>query len=382
MKILYTLDSGQPGGMEYHTLDLVKGMISKGHQVYVWCQEGPLAEMFKKTGAFVRTKSLAFDIDPTYIVQLLNFVKQESIDVIHAHELRAVTNSVLGGKLGGAQALVTHIHTPLSHWPISSKKKKIYTYFYSKLINLFASREIALTSTIKKIKLSEGIKENQLAVIPNAFQTEKFDLNKYDKNASKEEMSIKYGFPKEKFIFGNTSRLSENKGTHEILYAYKNLLDTNRISTEDTHLLFAGKGEQLDNAKSLAESLNIAENVTFTGTFPDEDHVKLYNSIDAFVFATHSEGFGLVLVEAMALQIPVICSDLPVLHDVGRDFVFDYFENDVESLAAAMTDLYENFSEAQELALKAKDFVRSEYSMKSFIENYENLYSGLLKESV
>lgn len=380
MKILYTLDSGQPGGMEYHTLDLVNGMIQHGHKVIVLCNKGPLAEMFKKTGATVYTTSLIFDIDPLYFFKIINLIKQEKVDVLHAHELRAVINSIIAGKLAGVKVLVTHIHTPLSHWPLSSKKRGLYTAFYSKIINVAATCEVALTPTIKKVKLLEGIRSDKIVVIPNGFKAKKFDVSAYDKEANKKEMSQKYGFPLNRFIFGNTSRLSANKGTDQILSAYKMLLDNKQLDSKQTHLLLAGKGEMLGQAKKLCKSLGLDEFVTFTGTFPDEDHVKLYNSIDGFVFATESEGFGLVLVEAMALNIPIICSDIEVLRDVGARYVFEYFSNNPKSIAASMLKLYKDYDNALKLSDNARNFVLKTYSMEKFITNYEELYKNLLKD--
>ena len=51
MRILYTINSGKRGGAEKHILDLVEGMYNRGHEVYVWCPEGPMVEDFRKAGA-------------------------------------------------------------------------------------------------------------------------------------------------------------------------------------------------------------------------------------------------------------------------------------------------------------------------------------------
>jgi hypothetical protein len=53
MKILYTLNSGNPGGMEQHVLDLVKGMVKNGQEVHVWCKEGEISKWFASAGAHV-----------------------------------------------------------------------------------------------------------------------------------------------------------------------------------------------------------------------------------------------------------------------------------------------------------------------------------------
>ena len=66
MKILYVLNSGNPGGMEQHVLDLVTGMVAAGHQVFVWCAEGDIVKWYQTAGAEVEVHSINFEIDPQY----------------------------------------------------------------------------------------------------------------------------------------------------------------------------------------------------------------------------------------------------------------------------------------------------------------------------
>ncbi len=382
MKILYTLNSGQPGGMEYHTLDLAKGMVSRGHDVYVWCMSGPLADWFEQAGAKVTRIEVAvkfgIDIDPLYIIKLVKFLKKNQIEIIHSHELRAVANSLIAGFIVGTRIRISHIHTPLSMWPVSNLKKKIYTFCYSFAVRFLATKEVALTESIKHTKVCEGIPAQKLVVVPNGFQSTKFDPTKYDKNLHRSEMSQKYRFPTDAFVFGNLSRLSQNKGTDLLINAFDLLLKQHPDLSDRVYLLLAGKGELQEEVLAQIHRLKLENNVCVTGTFPDEDHVKLYNSLDVYVFPTLSEGFGLVLIEALAMKIPVVCSDLPVLKEVGRDFVFEYFQTgSVEAIHNSMLNIYNDYQKAFQKVQTGRDFVLAEYSMEKFITNYENLYKTL-----
>lgn len=392
MKILQTLNSSQPGGMEYHTYDLVKGLIKDGHEVHVWCIGDPIAQWFKDAGAITTNNEVkvtfGLDIDPAYIVKLYKYIKQNKIDIVHCHGLRANANTLIAATLANVTYLssknkivkVSHIHTPFDDWPISPLKKFIYKNSYGIATSLLTHTEIALTNHIKQLKQKWGVPIDKLEVIPNGFDQEIFDPKKYNKSLHKEEMSQKYGFPENKFIFGNTSRLSVNKGTDLLLKAFAKLLNEDGKSTgQNTHLLLAGKGEEIEMVNNQIEDLNLQDHVTLTGTFPDEDRVKLYNSLDAFVFPSHSEGFGLVLIEAMAMNIPTVAADLPVLQEVGDKYVYRYFDRyNSDSIYEAMVDLRNNYEDAVELSAYAKEYVNNLYTIESFIDNYENLYSRLL----
>ena len=243
---------------------------------------------------------------------------------------------------------------------------------------MFSTREIALTQSIKQVKICEGIPEKKLEVIPNGFQSDKFNPANYDKRIHISEMSQKYLFPKDKFIYGNLSRLSLNKGTNLLIHAFEKLLKQNSYLVDKVYLLLAGKGEMQEEVLSLIHKLKLENNICVTGTFPEEDHIKLYNSIDAYVFPTLNEGFGLVLIEAMAMKIPVICSDLEVLKEVGRDYVFEYFQTgSVEGIYNSMLNIYNDYQKAYQKVQAGRDFVSSEYSMEKFITNYESLYKTL-----
>lgn len=382
MNILYTLNSGKPGGMEQHTLDLVHGMVKKKHNVYVWCNEGEIYQWFVDAGAKTYKKQVnvtfGIDIDIKYIWDLVKFLKQNKIDVIHSHELRAVANSLIAGFLARTKVRISHIHTPFSEWPISKQKKLLYTKCYSIAIAFFATKEVAITQSRYEVKVKEGINKNKLVVIPNGINTKKFQITNNEKTKYKNEIIKKYQIPQNKFYFGNVSRYTQEKGHAVLIKAYKKFLS--KTKDTNTHLILAGGGELENQLKDLAKSLNIFDRITFTGRFSQQDHLKIFCTFDAFIFPSLAEGFGLVLAEAMAAKLPVICSNLEVLHEVGDDCVFSYFEeeNDLE-LSNKMIDLYNKKDQLDNYIEKGYQRVNNLYSLEIFVQNYLDLYIQLLK---
>src|SRR3989339_281181 len=99
MRILYLVNSGQPGGVEQYILDLVKGLGSGDNKVFTWCAQGPIVRWYKDAGAAVSVKKINFDIDPFYIIDLVTFLKTNKIDVVHANELKVGINAMIATKL-------------------------------------------------------------------------------------------------------------------------------------------------------------------------------------------------------------------------------------------------------------------------------------------
>jgi glycosyltransferase involved in cell wall biosynthesis len=87
----------------------------------------------------------------------------------------------------------------------------------------------------------------------------------------------------------------------------------------DLAYVVAGEGVDRKRLEAKAEALGISRHVVFTGYVPEEDKPDLYRLADAFVLAGRGEGFGIVLLEAMASGVPVLGSTLDATREVLKD---------------------------------------------------------------
>lgn len=381
MNILYVINSGNPGGLEQHMLDLVRGMVARGNSVHMWCASGEIVDWYKQAGAKVTQRSIHGELDFSYIFSLKKYIKENNITVVHTGELKAGINALIAAVLAGVPVKITHIHTPMSEWPAENTLKKFYRKleisFYSFLVNNFATYEIALTESRKAIKIKEWIKENKLKVIPNALDTSRLDFNADTRLQFRKELCAKYQIPDDAVIFGNISRLTVEKG-HEILVnAFALFLKNNSIQAKNSYLFLAGGGTLEGHLRKLTQELGIESNVKISGVFDAKDWAKYYSLFDVYVFPSLAEGFGLVLIEGMYMGIPVICSDLPVLKEVACDTV-TYFKTgdsrDLEtklSAVAVQNNVIDRWKDTP-----AKSRVMEKYSMEVFILSYQQLYEG------
>lgn len=382
MKILYTINSAKRGGAENHLLDLVEGFYNRGHDVYVWCPKGEMSEQYSIVGAEVTEITIDSDIDFPYIFKLAEYLRKEKIDIVHAHELKAVGNTLFAAALARTKVRVTHTHTPISEWQIPNWKKFLnMKLFNSPAVNILSTREIALTPSRKVVKVDEGIKEPKLEIIPNGLKTKDFDIEPAAKVEYNSAIRQRYGILPDDFVFGNLGRLTKEKGTDVLLEAFALLLKNTKVDATHTKLLIAGGGDLEDTLKERSFELGISDNVVFTGRFDEEDKIKLYSTFDSFIFPSLAEGFGIVLIEAMAMGLPTIASDLEVLQEVGGSTVI-FFETSVASdLAQKMYNLYSKRDRLDNLKIECKRRVEELYTFEMFIDKYESLYLDLLENS-
>ena len=110
----------------------------------------------------------------------------------------------------------------------------------------------------------------------------------------------KYGVESDSYVFGFIGRLSKDKGNNELIQAFKDICDGKNMT-----LLLVGPDEgTLD--KELSEWAHQSKQVVFTGGVPHDDMPKHLAAMDVLVHPTYREGFGMVLQEAMAMEVSII----------------------------------------------------------------------------
>lgn len=179
--------------------------------------------------------------------------------------------------------------------------------------------------------------------------------------------------PKDSFVIGNVGRLHRDKDQTTLIKGFAKAfphLPRNCI------LVIMGKGPLEADLKELADQLGISDAVVFTGNVPDAK--RYFKAFNIFTLTSDHEPFGMVLLEAMAANLPIICSDsgggAEVVKGIGDLFPL----SDVEILATLMiknanrqlsTDKiqYKLITQFTDDAVKAK-FWNIEY-IRKIIEN-------------
>lgn len=203
---------------------------------------------------------------------------------------------------------------------------------------------------------------NEWTCIPNMVQDEFFrEIKRSSKNKT--------------FKFINVAYVDSNKNQKIILHAFKN-----EFNGEDcVRLIIGGDGPGLEKLKDIARTLNILNKVEFTGTLSREQVRKKMGASDAFVLSSHHETFGVVVIEALAIGLPVIATKCGGPESIVRkeDGILVPVD-DVESLGKAMRKIYEDSNTYNKE--KIRESCRERFSEKvvadKLIKIYGNVVSG------
>jgi glycosyltransferase involved in cell wall biosynthesis len=181
-----------------------------------------------------------------------------------------------------------------------------------------------------------GTDKEKITIIPNGV-----DIKKFNPSNQSEEIRNKYGHD----ILLFSGLMVPRKNVPVLLKAMPQVIK----EFPDVHLLLTGEGYALDDYKILSKSLGIQNNVDFLGYIDDEYLTKLYATSDIFVFPSALEGFGQVLLEAMASGTPVICTDKPPMSKIIGNGGITFKLNDSKDLAEKIIELLMNRDELKKL---------------------------------
>ena len=107
--------------------------------------------------------------------------------------------------------------------------------------------------------------------------------------------------------------------------------------------------------KSMIEQYGLIDRIFFLGTVPHESVLTLLESSDIFLFASLCENMPNTLIEAMSLQLPILCANAGPMPEVLAESALLFRATDPEDLAAELERLLSNKNLRRQLALKAKN---------------------------
>jgi glycosyltransferase involved in cell wall biosynthesis len=149
--------------------------------------------------------------------------------------------------------------------------------------------------------------------------------------ASEDEVRATFELPRGRPVVLNVATKRPHKNQELLLRALP------LMAERDAILVLAGHPEAYDvQLRALADELGITARVRFADRVTDPELEALWKLAAAAAFPTRAEGFGLPVIEALARGVPVACSDIPVLREVGGDYVRPFDPDDPPGAAAAI----------------------------------------------
>lgn len=183
-----------------------------------------------------------------------------------------------------------YLYLPTNHW--------LWMHSYE-----IADRIIAVSEYSADDLVSRGLTRSKIEVVPNGVDTDTYHPGPSSIEFEEWNTVLLYVGP-----------LMERKGLRYLIRAMPDILNDH----PNTGLVLVGGGDN-DSLEQLAERMGVRDNIRFEGFVPEDDLPDYYRAADVFVFPSLLEGFGMVLVEAMASGLPVVSTTATAIPEVVDD---------------------------------------------------------------
>lgn len=311
--------------------------------------------------------------------KLRNILKKEKTGLIHAHTGVGALIGIMAGKAHGDNVpVVCTVHG----WGLRKKEWEIKMDV--KILNL-TDGIIAVSKSVMEMLTGYGVERRLIAVAHNGFEPAKTEILNYPPPRLKQRRFLPHIVGRntkrgeingEAFVVGNVGRLVPDKNQILLLKAFSRF---KRI-VKNAVLVFVGDGEDRKELEELANKLKVSDSVIFTGWRTDA--VSSMERFDVFVLPSVREPFGIVILEAMSLGIPVIGADsggIPEIIRDGRDGLL-FINNDGDSLFDRLFYIYKNKDRRIELGENGRKRAKL-FSWSKTADKIERVYRQVLNET-
>ena len=376
------------GGIARVVNDLSKRLIKDGHEVtVVTYREGdaPYYELDKGVKVY-RVDN--FMIRPNnfidWVMQMnFNMVakaseiiqKEGKFDVIHAHDwLVAYAAKTLKHSFNIPIISTIHATEAGRNSGIRDEQQKYIND--SEWMLTYESTEVIVNSNYMKNELQRlfGLPFEKINVVPNGVNLLSFSGIDRDY-----EFRRRYAMDNEKIILF-MGRLVYEKGVQHLIAAMPKILE----HYHDAKLVIAGKGGMMDELKQEADALGLGAKVYFAGYMNGKDVQKMYKAADISVFPSTYEPFGIVALEAMLAERPVVVSDAGGLNEIvqHKENGMKCYCGNPNSIADSILELLFDQQLCANVVKKAKAKVRNEYNWNKIAQDTHFIYQKAICETM
>ena len=376
------------GGIARVVNDLSKRLIKDGHEVtVVTYREGnaPYYELDKGVKVY-RVDN--FMINPNNFidwVMQLNFkkktktgeiiAKEGKFDVIHAHDW-LVANAAKTLKHSFDIPIVATIHATEAGRNSGIREPNQKYINDTEWMRTYEANEVIVNSNYMQSEVQRlfGLPFEKINVVPNGV-----NLNKFTGMDRDYSFRRKYAMDNEKIILF-MGRLVYEKGVQNLIAAMPKVL----ASYHDAKLVIAGKGGMLDELKAQVDYLGISNKVYFAGYMNGKDVERMYKAADISVFPSTYEPFGIVALEGMLAERPIVVSDAGGLGEIVEHRVtgMKSYCGNPNSIADSILELLFNPELCDNIVKNAKIKVKENYNWQKIAQDTHFTYQKAICETM
>ena len=362
MRVLHVITGINRGGAENHLLDLVRHQRARGFAVTVaYLRECHYwAAALRELGAEVQHLGLRFYGDLRPLVKLRRVIGSGGFDLVHAHLPPAELYARLA--LLGAQALPLLItkHNEERFCALPGHR------LLGRWVGRRAARVITISAAVKRYMAGDGLglDARKLHTVHYGINAAGFDLGRAEAAALRNE----WGIAADALVIGFVGRLVAQKDLGTLIRGMAKFAQ----ESPKARLVIVGTGAVEAEMRALADELQIAGRIVWAG-FRDDIRAVM-GAFDIFALTSIYEGFGLVLLEAMACRCAVVATRVGAIPEVLGEAGVVIAPRSPEALANAFHRLSDG-AVRRPLGEAGRARVLGEFTLEKMCQATDGLYA-------
>lgn len=360
MKVLHIIDSLGLGGAQ----TVVKGIFEyqPDNSIFLFAlRKREITTEIKHTNVKICNSDKKYSLKPLF--ELRDLIKEEKIDILHCHLFRS---QVFGWLLKiiwfKKIKLIFHEHGGI----IEDGFLDLFLELSQNSVNIFIAVSRAMENALIK---NAKIDKLKIRVIYNFVDLKKFNKKNIAWNVQKEKEKI--GVRKNDFVVGSAGRLIERKGWRDFIKAAALLVK----KKSNVRFIIAGDGTQKDEMLQLIEKWGLEDDIIYVGY--KSNMVWFYSILECFVIPSHWEPMGITEIEAQAMIVPVIASNVDGLNEIIKDeengILFEV-KNSLE--LAEKIKLIKGNTQLKDYITKNATNNIKKYSLEKYLNNLNKIYEN------
>ncbi|MHC4593576.1 MAG: glycosyltransferase [Planctomycetota bacterium] len=306
--------------------------------------------------------------------RLFCIIRRKKPDIVHSNTILVGWVVPFVAWLAGTRIVVHTPHNP-PYFAESNHLKNLIFRALERFSTRFIHTTVALSVYEEKIRKDLGVFGTQgIVVIPDAV-----DSSLFQRVGKKEVMDLKHewGIPADMKLVTAVGRLERQKDPWTLIEAARRMIQDMGMSS--VIFLIVGDGSLRVKLETYVKENNVLrDRVLFLFTRPRKEVVKILSMSDAFVLASLYEGFGIVVIEAMAIGVPVVVTDaVPNLVQDGETG-FVVRKRNPQAMAEKLFTILNNPFLARRMGERSR-VIAQQYSISKFVKRHERLYLNLFK---
>jgi len=224
----------------------------------------------------------------------------------------------------------------------------------------------AVSYSLRTEFINRGVCSNKIHVISRGMDTNVFKFAPFIKKDGRNE----------EFHIGTVGRLVRGKDIETLIDAFDELASKKYTSM---YLDIVGDGDHKTKLMEIVSNKGLNNKIIFHGKLGQKELPEFYSNMDLFVLASISEGIANVILEALAVGVPVVSTkvgDIPLHLKEGRGFLFDV--GDYRTLAKTIEDLYLGKQDTETTRRNRRNYILENHSFACVKEQYLDFFQSVL----